>query len=82
MDVQETINNQTDVTLSLTKHPLLIEGKGLNLVLSPLSIHVVERSTLDQLLSFLKSMSNNQLNSFASKLVAVVFVDGSSSGGP
>ncbi|KAL5558180.1 hypothetical protein UlMin_034391 [Ulmus minor] len=90
MDVRETISNQTDVALSLTKHLLLTEGKDSNLVLSPLSIHVVlsliaagsKGPTLDQLLSFLKSKSNDQLNSFASELVAVVFADGSSSGGP
>ena len=85
-----SVSNQTDIALSLTKHLLLTEGKDSNLILSPLSIHVVlilievgsKGPTLEQLLSFLKSKSNDQLNSFASELVAVVFADGSSSGGP
>ncbi|KAL5579725.1 hypothetical protein UlMin_012167 [Ulmus minor] len=83
-----SISNQTDVALSLTKHLLLTEGKDSNLVLSPLSIHVVlsliatgsKGPTLDQLISFLKSKSNDQLNSITSELVAVVFADGSSNG--
>ncbi|KAL5563266.1 hypothetical protein UlMin_033013 [Ulmus minor] len=83
-----SISNQTDVALSLTKHLLLTEGKDSNLVLSPLSIHVVlslitagsKGPTLDQLLSFVKSKFNDQLNSFASELVAVIFADGSSNG--
>ncbi|KAH9758433.1 serpin-ZX [Citrus sinensis] len=37
--------------------------------------------TLQQLLSFLKSKSNEQQN-FASELVAIVFADGSANGGP
>lgn len=38
--------------------------------------------TLQQLLSFLKSKSNEQLKNFASELVAIVFADGSANGGP
>ncbi|KAF3446231.1 hypothetical protein FNV43_RR11410 [Rhamnella rubrinervis] len=90
MDLRENISNQNDVSLSLTKHLLLTEGKDSNLVYSPLSIHVVlsliaagsKGPTLDQLLTFLKSKSSDHLNSFASELVAVVFADGSPSGGP
>ncbi|KAL9446118.1 hypothetical protein AB3S75_013901 [Citrus x aurantiifolia] len=90
MDVRESISNQTDVALSLTKHVALTEAKDSNLVFSPSSIHVLlslisagsNGPTLDQLLSFLKSKSNDQLNTFASELVAVVFADGSPSGGP
>ncbi|ESR48110.1 serpin-ZX [Citrus sinensis] len=90
MDVRESISNQTDVALSLTKHVALTEAKDSNLVFSPSSIHVLlslisagsKGPTLDQLLSFLKSKSNDQLNAFASELVAVVFADGSPSGGP
>lgn len=90
MDLRESISNQNDVSLSLTKHLLLTEGKDSNLVYSPLSIHVVlsliaagsKGPTLDQLLTFLKSKSCDHLNSFASELVAVVFADGSPSGGP
>ena len=90
MDLREAISNQTDVSLSFAKHLLLKGGESDNLVLSPLSIHVVlsliaagsKGSTCDQLLSFLKSNSTDQLNSLASQFVAVVFADGSLSGGP
>jgi serpin B len=90
MDLRESISNQTDVALGIAKRLLLSEGKDSNLVFSPLSIQVVlslvsagaKGSTLDQLLSFLKSKSIDHLNSLASQLVAVVFSDGSPSGGP
>ncbi|KAB1220399.1 Serpin-ZX [Morella rubra] len=90
MDLRESIRNQTDVALGITKGLLLGEGKDSNLVFSPLSIHVVlsliaagsKGPTLEQLLSFLKSKSSDQLNSLASQLIAVVFSDGSPSGGP
>lgn len=90
MDLREAISNQTDVSLSFAKHLLLKGDENNNLVLSPLSIHVVlsliaagsKGSTLDQLLSFLKCNSTDHLNSFASQLIAVVFADGSLSGGP
>ncbi|GMI82604.1 hypothetical protein like AT1G47710 [Hibiscus trionum] len=60
------------------------------MVFSPLSIQVAlsllaagaKGPTLDQLLSFLKSKSNDQLSSWYSKLVSVVFADGSPKGGP
>ncbi|KAA3488884.1 serpin-ZX [Gossypium australe] len=90
MDLRESITSQTDVALTLTKHVLQTEAKDSNLVFSPLSIHVVlsliaagaKGPTLDQLLSFLKSKSNDQLSSFSSELVSVVFADGSPAGGP
>ncbi|KAJ7958110.1 Serpin-ZX [Quillaja saponaria] len=90
MDLRESIRNQSDVGLGLTKYVLLKEGKDKNLVLSPLSIHVVlsliaagsKGPTLEQLLSFLKTKSTDHLNSLASELVAVVLADGSPSGGP
>ena len=90
MDIRETISNQTDVALSFTKHLLQTQGKDSNVVFSPSSIQIVlsliaagsKGPTLDQLLSFLKAKSSDHLNSFASELVAVVFADGSSAGGP
>ncbi|KAK8580953.1 hypothetical protein V6N13_144009 [Hibiscus sabdariffa] len=90
MDLRESIGNQTDVALSLTNHVLQTEAKDSNSVFSPLSIHVVlsliaagsKGPTLDQLLSFLKSKSNDQLSSFSSELVSVVFANGSPAGGP
>ncbi|KDP38406.1 hypothetical protein JCGZ_04331 [Jatropha curcas] len=90
MDLRESIRNQIDVGLGIAKHLLLTEAQSSNSVFSPQSIQVVlsliaagsKGATLDQLLSFLKSKSNDQLNSLSSELVAVVFADGSSSGGP
>ncbi|PON99179.1 Serpin family [Trema orientale] len=90
MDIRETVSNQTHVALSVTKHLLQTDGKDSNVVFSPASIHVVlsliaagsKGTTLDQLLSFLKAKSSDQLNSFASELVPVVLADGSSGGGP
>uniref|UniRef100_A0A7N2LWB1 Serpin domain-containing protein n=1 Tax=Quercus lobata TaxID=97700 RepID=A0A7N2LWB1_QUELO len=72
MEIRESISNQTDVALGISKHLLLTEGKDSNLVFSPLSIHVVlslvaagsKGSTLDQFLSFLKSKSVDHINSF------------------
>ncbi|XP_022768829.1 serpin-ZX-like [Durio zibethinus] len=90
MDLRESIRTQTEVALSLTRNILQTEAKDSNLVFSPLSIHVVlgliaagsKGPTLDQLLSFLKSKSNDHLSSFSSELVSVVFADGSPVGGP
>ncbi|GAV83700.1 Serpin domain-containing protein [Cephalotus follicularis] len=90
MDLRESIGNQTDVALALSKNLISIEAKDKNLVFSPLSIHVVlsliaagsQGPTLEQLLSFLKSKSNEHLNSFCSEIVSIVFADGSAIGGP
>lgn len=90
MDLRASIANQTDVGLGITKQLLQTEGKDKNVVYSPLSIHVVlsliaagsKGPTQEQLLSFLKSKFAGDLNSFASELVAVIFSDGSPSGGP
>ncbi|GMI91197.1 hypothetical protein like AT1G47710 [Hibiscus trionum] len=90
MDLRQLIRSQTDVALILTKHVLQTEAKGSNLVFSPQSVHIVlsmiaagsKGPTLDQLLSFLKSKSSDQLNSFSSELVSVVAADGSPAGGP
>ncbi|KAF3623145.1 Serpin-ZX [Capsicum annuum] len=93
MELQESISNQTDISLTLSKHVFSNEvnkGDNANMVFSPLSIHVVlgliasgsNGTTRDQLLSFLKSKSVDEINSLASQLVDVVFVDGSAVGGP
>ncbi|KAK8580954.1 hypothetical protein V6N13_144010 [Hibiscus sabdariffa] len=89
-DPHELITSQTNVSLRLTKQLLRTEAKDSNLVFSPLSIQVAlsllaagaKGPTLDQLLSFLESKSNDQLSSLYSKLVSVVFADGSPAGGP
>ncbi|CAB4309710.1 unnamed protein product [Prunus armeniaca] len=90
MDLKESVRNQTDVGLRMTRHLFLAEAKGQNMVFSPLSIHVVlsmiaastKGPTQDELLSSLKSMSTGELNSLASNLLPFVFADGSPSGGP
>ncbi|KAL5715769.1 hypothetical protein ACHQM5_017544 [Ranunculus cassubicifolius] len=90
MDLQAAIKNQTDLSLELTKHLISKFAKNTNLVYSPLSIHVVlsliaagsKGETLDQLLTFLRSKSNGDLNSLSSELVGLVLADGSGLGGP
>ncbi|KAJ9166177.1 hypothetical protein P3X46_020961 [Hevea brasiliensis] len=90
MGLREEIVSQNDVALGISKHVLLTEGNISDSVVSPLSIQLVlgliavgsKGPTLDQLLSFLKSKSNDHLISFFSELVSVVFADGSANGGP
>ncbi|KAF2309895.1 hypothetical protein GH714_005532 [Hevea brasiliensis] len=90
MGLREAIVSQNDVALGISKHVLLTEGNISDSVVSPLSIQLVlgliavgsKGPTLDQLLSFLKSKSNDHLISFFSELVSVVFADGSANGGP
>ncbi|KAK6792826.1 hypothetical protein RDI58_011907 [Solanum bulbocastanum] len=91
MDLHESITSQTDISFTLAKHVFSNAVKGnTNLVLSPLSIQTVlgliaagsNGPTQDQLLSFLKSKSIDELNSLYSHIVSVVFADGSPNGGP
>lgn len=90
MDLRESIKNQTHASLQLAQHLVSTEAKDKNLVISPLSIHVVlgliasgsKDETLNQLLDFLKSKSSDELNSLSSQLVTLIFADGSSLGGP
>ncbi|CAN6553625.1 unnamed protein product [Malus baccata var. baccata] len=90
MDLKNSISDLTDVALRITKQLLTTEGKDKNMVYSPLSIQVVlwlltagsKGPTKEQLLSFLKSNSTDQLNSLASHLVPLIFADGSARGGP
>lgn len=73
MDLRESIRNQTDVALTLSKHILSTESKNSNLVFSPLSIQVLlsliaagsKGPTLEQLLTFLKSKSSDELTSLS-----------------
>lgn len=91
-DLIESVRNQSDVALRITKELLLTKGKDKNMIYSPLSIHVVlsliaAGSTKghplhDEMLKFLKSRSIEQLNELASNLVPLVFADGTPSGGP
>ncbi|KAL5705081.1 NADH:ubiquinone reductase (H(+)-translocating) [Ranunculus cassubicifolius] len=90
MDLGEAIKNQAGFSLELTKHVMSKVAKDCNLVYSPLSIHVLlsliaagsKGETLDQLLSFLRSKSNEDLNLFSTELVSLVLADGSQVGGP
>ncbi|XP_056177142.1 serpin-ZX-like [Syzygium oleosum] len=90
MDLRESIANQTDVALTLSKQLLLTQAEDSNLVFSPLSIHVVlgliaagsAGPTQDQLLSFLKVKSTDHLHSLASQLLAVMLANDSAAGGP
>ncbi|KAL7594727.1 hypothetical protein Lser_V15G31265 [Lactuca serriola] len=90
MDIKQSITNQTHVSITLANHLLSKKSPTSNTVFSPLSIHVVlslvaagsNGQTLDQLLSFLKTKSIDDVNSLSSQLVSLVFADGSPSGGP
>uniref|UniRef100_A0A7N0SWJ7 Serpin domain-containing protein n=1 Tax=Kalanchoe fedtschenkoi TaxID=63787 RepID=A0A7N0SWJ7_KALFE len=90
MDLREAIASQTDVTLTLTNRLIATEATSKNLIYSPVSIHVVlsliaagsKGQTLDQLLSFLKSKSSDDLGTFVSHLVDVLLADGAGNGGP
>lgn len=72
------------------KQLLLTEAKDKNMVYSPLSIHTVlsliaagsNGPAQDQLLTFLKSKSIQELNYLASILVPLFFAEGSPSGDP
>ncbi|KAK4490356.1 hypothetical protein RD792_001032 [Penstemon davidsonii] len=90
MDLQQSILNQTHVSLTLAKQVISTKAKDSNFVFSPLSIHVVlgliaagsKGPTHDQLLGFLKSKSGEELNSLSSQLVTLLFADGGPLGGP
>ncbi|XP_057731197.1 serpin-ZX [Arachis stenosperma] len=90
MDLRESITNQNDVAFSIANHLLSKHTGNNNIVFSPLSLHVVlsiiaagsKGPTRDQILSFLRSKSTDNLNSFASQLVSVVLADATPAGGP
>lgn len=87
---QKSLKKQVGVSLTLAKHLLLNYGKDINLVFSPISIQVVlsliaagsSGETLDQLLSFLKVKTLDDLSDIYSHLVHLVLADDSTDGGP
>ncbi|XP_021766341.1 serpin-ZX-like [Chenopodium quinoa] len=91
MDHQQSLTNLADVSLTLTGRLSSTEAnKNKNLVISPLSLHVIlgviaagsSGSTRDQLLTYLKANSSDELNKLCAELVSLVFADGSATGGP
>ncbi|CAE5959579.1 unnamed protein product [Arabidopsis arenosa] len=90
MDVRESISMQNQVSMNLAKHVITTVSKNSNVVFSPASINVIlsiiaagsTGATKDQILSFLKFSSTDQLNSFSSDIVSAVLADGSANGGP
>lgn len=77
-DVKQYVQNQTEVALRLTREVLLKEAAGYNAIFSPLSIHVLLSTVAagsagpqkDQLLTFLKADSAEQLHAYGSDVVA------------
>ncbi|CAI9777793.1 unnamed protein product [Fraxinus pennsylvanica] len=90
MDIRESISNQTGISLLLAKYLVSTKAKDANLVFSPVSIHMVlgliaagsQGPTLNQLLSFLKSKSIEELNCVSSQLISLVSANGGPLGGP
>ncbi|XP_071694490.1 serpin-ZX-like [Rutidosis leptorrhynchoides] len=90
MDIHQFIKNQTHVSTTLANTLLTTKSNNSNFVFSPLSIHVVlglivagsKGQTLNQLLSFLKTNTIDDLNALLSQIVSWVLADGSLSGGP
>lgn len=88
-NLEGSFAKHTELSLWLANH-LFSAKHTQNLVLSPLSIHVVlsllaagsNGPTRDQLLAFIRSDSIEQVNSLSSKVVNLLFADGESLGGP
>ena len=84
------MKKESDSYLRLAKHVIAADGKGENIILSPLSIHMVlsmtaagsSGSTRDQLLTYLKSERVEHLNSLYTQIAATILDDGSHVGGP
>ncbi|KAK9080285.1 hypothetical protein SSX86_000043 [Deinandra increscens subsp. villosa] len=87
--VQQSLVNQTQVSVTLATHLFSNKFPNSNVVFSPLSIHVVlslvaagaKGQTLDQILAFLKSNSVDELNNLSSHLMSMILTDGSPMGG-
>lgn len=87
---QVNLNDRTHTMLSLAGVVSSTIAKDTNMVVSPLSLHVVLSviaaasggAARDQVMRFLRSKSLEELNQLWSELIGVVFRDGGSSGGP
>nr|XP_009596556.2 probable non-inhibitory serpin-Z5 [Nicotiana tomentosiformis] len=87
--IAKDLRKQTGVSLTLANNVIPTAGDT-NMVFSPLSIHLMlglvtadsSGRSRDELLSFLKSKSADDVNYLSYQLVSYVLVDGSPSGGP
>uniref|UniRef100_A0A1J3G2P1 Serpin-Z1 n=1 Tax=Noccaea caerulescens TaxID=107243 RepID=A0A1J3G2P1_NOCCA len=91
MDVREAMKKQNEVTMFLASHVFVSEAKHSNIVFSPASIYSAltlvasgpsDPSVADEILSFLKSSSTDELNAVFTEIVSVVYAGGSGNGGP
>ncbi|CAH2048267.1 unnamed protein product [Thlaspi arvense] len=91
MDVRESMKKQNEVALFLARHVFASEAKHSNIVFSPASIYSAltlvasgpgDPSAADEILSFLKSSSTDELNAVFTEIVSVVYACGSANGGP
>ncbi|KAK9758382.1 hypothetical protein RND81_01G226000 [Saponaria officinalis] len=81
---------QTDVSMQITQHVALTEGKDANMVLCPLLIQLVlslialgsNGPTREQMLWFLRSKSVSELHLHSWDLTRLTFSDGCAAGGP
>ncbi|XP_076952797.1 serpin-ZX-like [Bidens hawaiensis] len=81
--LKNSIRNQAHVSTTLAAHLLSNKFPDKNVVFSPLSIHVVlslltaasNGPTLNQLLTFLKTNTTEDLNSLYSQLLPFIFAD-------
>ncbi|KAH6773880.1 hypothetical protein C2S52_003200 [Perilla frutescens var. hirtella] len=81
---------ETDASLEMVKHVISAHAQGKNLVMSPLSIHLLlamtaagsSGPTRSQLLTYLRSQSLEELTSLFSMIARAVLRDGSGRGGP
>ncbi|CAN6975550.1 hypothetical protein BRARA_I02937 [Brassica rapa] len=89
--VEKAIKNQKDIALIVSKHLFSTKAKHSNSVFSPALINSAltlaasgpdGSSVSNEIFSFLRSSSTDELNAVFSKLVSVVFADHSAHGGP
>ncbi|KAJ4887393.1 Serpin-Z1 [Raphanus sativus] len=91
IDVDEAIKNQNDIALVVSKDLFSTKAKHSNSVFSPASINTAltlaasgpgDYSGSEEILSFLRASSTDELNAIFSKIVPIVFADRSANGGP